>query len=74
MENNKQNKHLENYVSNEQNSKVQGTEEGKLECIAKGVKGAIKSTLNYLKKYVHAIPEMGDHGSPDHEEKYNRWH
>jgi len=73
MENNKPKKPLENYVLNAQNSKVQSTEESKLECIAKGVKGAIKSTLNYLKKYVSATPEMGDEGSKYHKNNNGKW-
>ncbi len=38
--------------------------ESKLEVIANGVNVAIKSTFNYLKKYVSATPEIGDEANP----------
>jgi len=47
--------------------------ESKLEVIANGVKVIIKSTFNYLKKYVSATPEMGDEGSKYHKESNRRW-
>ncbi len=45
-------------------NKVGKEPKSKLEVIANGVNIAVKSTLNYLKKYVHSTPEIGDEANP----------
>jgi len=52
-------------------NKVGKEPKSKLEIIANGVNIAVKSTLNYLKKYIHSTPEIGDEANP-HRNKYQK--
>ncbi len=60
------------FIGNHYNLNKVGKEpKSRLEVIANGTKVVIKSTLNYLKKYVHSTPEIGDEANP-HRNRYQK--